>query len=375
MSDPVSNAEVEDVLASIRRLVSEENRSAPVPKPRVNVSETPAGSRGRAAGDAGKLVLTPSLRVMEPSEPAAKQDADEEKVAAADIGGAEALEDAGSEAAVETTETAPTTDDAPTDTPAIDDDARAAENARAAAALVLGLNAALSRDDTAPVNEGSDWLSEDKAASDKLETPLVRQEDTHQEAPDMSITASEEPMGDVRLFGDAAKTHVDADPVAAPMLATDWIAEDAQSNPKGLSAKIAALEAAVGRRRDTEWEPDGVTADEPLSGTKSPTLAWEDHIVEPARDPEPAFENVAHLSRAPAPKVALEPSSDETHEEPALSDLTDEAAFLDEEALYDMVAEIVRQELQGALGERITRNVRKLVRREIQRALAAHDLD
>ena len=42
--------------------------------------------------------------------------------------------------------------------------------------------------------------------------------------------------------------------------------------------------------------------------------------------------------------------------------------------LRDMVAEIVRQELQGALGERITRNVRKLVRREIPRALSARDI-
>jgi cell pole-organizing protein PopZ len=42
--------------------------------------------------------------------------------------------------------------------------------------------------------------------------------------------------------------------------------------------------------------------------------------------------------------------------------------------LREMVADIVRQELQGTLGERITRNVRKLVRREIHRALAAHDL-
>ena len=33
------------------------------------------------------------------------------------------------------------------------------------------------------------------------------------------------------------------------------------------------------------------------------------------------------------------------------------------------------EELQGALGERITRNVRKLVRREIQRALTAQDLE
>jgi hypothetical protein len=36
---------------------------------------------------------------------------------------------------------------------------------------------------------------------------------------------------------------------------------------------------------------------------------------------------------------------------------------------------MIREELQGALGERITRNVRKLVRAEINRALIARDLD
>lgn len=54
---------------------------------------------------------------------------------------------------------------------------------------------------------------------------------------------------------------------------------------------------------------------------------------------------------------------------------SDDPVVIDEEILRDMVAEIVRQELQGALGERITRNVRKLVRREIHRALSAHDID
>jgi cell pole-organizing protein PopZ len=48
---------------------------------------------------------------------------------------------------------------------------------------------------------------------------------------------------------------------------------------------------------------------------------------------------------------------------------------MDEEALRELVAEIVRTELQGALGERITRNVRKLVRREIHRALTAQELE
>ncbi|MEP2470734.1 MAG: hypothetical protein ABJH45_04135 [Paracoccaceae bacterium] len=54
---------------------------------------------------------------------------------------------------------------------------------------------------------------------------------------------------------------------------------------------------------------------------------------------------------------------------------TDEEAILDEETIREMIADIVREELQGALGNRITRNIRKLVRREIHRALAAQDLD
>ncbi len=40
-----------------------------------------------------------------------------------------------------------------------------------------------------------------------------------------------------------------------------------------------------------------------------------------------------------------------------------------------MVAEIVREELRGALGERITRNVRRMVRQEIETELAARALE
>ena len=36
---------------------------------------------------------------------------------------------------------------------------------------------------------------------------------------------------------------------------------------------------------------------------------------------------------------------------------------------------LIREELSGTLGERITRNVRKLVRAEINRALTARDFD
>ena len=39
------------------------------------------------------------------------------------------------------------------------------------------------------------------------------------------------------------------------------------------------------------------------------------------------------------------------------------------------MADLIRRELRGALGERITQNVRKLVRREIQRALMNRDYE
>ncbi len=42
---------------------------------------------------------------------------------------------------------------------------------------------------------------------------------------------------------------------------------------------------------------------------------------------------------------------------------------IDETMLYQLVAQIVRQELQGELGEKITRNIRKLVRQEVAREL------
>lgn len=48
---------------------------------------------------------------------------------------------------------------------------------------------------------------------------------------------------------------------------------------------------------------------------------------------------------------------------------------LDEAALREMVTGIVRDELRGALGERITSNIRKLVRREILRAQSLDEAD
>ena len=72
------------------------------------------------------------------------------------------------------------------------------------------------------------------------------------------------------------------------------------------------------------------------------------------------FEDDGPLPAAPATSTSLADLSEEPTEDPDLRNL---------------VTEIVRQELAGELGERITRNVRKLVRREIARAMTGADAD
>lgn len=65
--------------------------------------------------------------------------------------------------------------------------------------------------------------------------------------------------------------------------------------------------------------------------------------------------------------------------EAALADLAAQEAGglteLDEDMLREIVRDIIREELHGTLGERITRNVRKLVRAEINRAMLTQDMD
>lgn len=56
-------------------------------------------------------------------------------------------------------------------------------------------------------------------------------------------------------------------------------------------------------------------------------------------------------------------------------DVDDADGFLSEDLLRVIVSDMIREELQGGLGERITRNIRKLVRSEISRALASRDFE
>lgn len=169
-----------------------------------------------------------------------------------------------------------------------------------------------------------------------------------------------------------------------------------------LSAKIEALEAAIARTED-QWEPDGDSNDA-YSGTPTHALYWasvqefqetdqfvpisdsedvsptevdEEFSEDEGPAPQPVATFVRHLDvsapQEPQDASAMDETDTETEtEETKLGDtgLTPS----EEEALRDMISDVVREQLQGALGERITRNVRKMVRREIHRALVAQDL-
>jgi hypothetical protein len=109
---------------------------------------------------------------------------------------------------------------------------------------------------------------------------------------------------------------------------------------------------------------------DPTSDVYEPEYAEvvQDHYERPQ-------EETHEVPEAPAAEPFV-PEAVVNHAEPQQAAFSQPAdKLLDENALRDIMRETVREELQGALGERITRNVRKLVRREIYRALAAQELE
>ena len=189
-------------------------------------------------------------------------------------------------------------------------------------------------------------------------------------------------------------------------LGTSELVEDVPPTPDRLSAKIAALETAISRIPEN-WEPDEPGKSD-YSGSEDPAMAWEDDVefdatgalvsdtlkepdYDAPQDGSVGWSDTTASSAEPEERIvdspfaarvtAADAAVEDTTDEPTTAAQHDDAApfgadeYLDEEMLRDLVSEIVRSELQGALGERITRNVRKLVRREIHRALTSQDLE
>ncbi|WP_297767820.1 hypothetical protein [uncultured Roseovarius sp.] len=290
MSDPVTNVEIEDVLSSIRRLVSNGQ-----------VERDGEASTDDPSAGADRLVLTPSLRV---------------------------------------------------------DGTR-----------VAGINAGDVKEP--PLQPGPEIDADAEDQDPSQPQPEARSEETGPRSPDRP-----ESVGEADPF----------DQTMDELTGNEEHEPEVSSEPEphgGLHTQAAEFETAIAGR-DDQWEPDGESEDDYAGGPVN-TLNWQDHNEEPEEEELSSDPDWTEADEAVSERHAQAWQHEETHdsERQHVSDDTGDSsdamvfddAIMDEDTLRDMVSEIVRQELQGALGERITRNVRKLVRREIHRALTSQEFD
>ena len=374
MSNSVTNVEIEDVLSSIRRLVSDD--AAPKRAP-------DAQSDDDRAQQMGRLVLTPAQRVMDdmPQEEAAVEP--QPILLTEAFKPSEDVEHSEHQA-----------DDTADQDVAYDDEGQADEPAEASVISDIiqeELAAALSEIDAQrgddsdeddhseefeDTSDSDEWL-EDTAETEAAEVLFENvaddsaEEETETEAKLDDAWEDDEPQDDVSI--EDVLNALPSQDTAEPEQEADVTSEDVE-RAQSLEEKIAELEAMVSSR-DSEWATDIEDEGENAAYERQfgESLPWEDASF--SSRPMAAFENAsveeaAAMSAEPMP----EPEPEQVAETEAPSD-PEMGAYIDEEMLRSMVTEIVRQELQGKLGERITRSVRKLVRQEIHRALMSQDFE
>lgn len=339
MSKPVTHEEVEDVLSSIRRLVSEDKR------PLAGLSNTPRGSDASPrAADArrpvmDRLMLTPALRVADtaPKEPGVAANAPP-----LDLGSV-------------ARQTWLQPDERP-QTPQ-NQDAPSVEGAKQAGETPQDVD----------YSDENYWLEDEPLPSGAAQSGPQKDQPVAAAPSDTNqATYGDEGDWDDGLEAAEAASTPDHQPeVEADHSEPAINFEELRATSTPLKATIAALGAAIGKTRQ-EWEPDGDDADALASADVAP-MTWEDDV-----------ELDAHGKPLRAADGTAQAEGDEA-DQPGETSIGTAAAgdeqLMDEEALRDLVSEIVRSELQGALGERITRNVRKLVRREIHRALTVQEME
>ena len=386
MSEPVTNAEVEDVLSSIRRLVSEDKRPLQTSNP-TPVSKSEAADSANDTGAAFKSMrgaldeptsdsvtsedFTPHLSLRTASGGTTRPASDEgvgetSKATPQPLSLTQAMQTE-AEDSVDEAERPFVSARHPATPPA--------EKAPAASSDRLVLTPAL-RVATSDGEDRPKAAAVDPAKVSPLDYDMLHDDPSDLHAEDYRTPASE--------TADEARARAVSDAVA-------------KATGASRSDKLAALETAIGKISD-DWDPDA-PGDNDYSGTEPPAMEWKDDAELDA--PEAPIADTATVeAETPAPNRP-QPTTPQLEEQvrrfadsgPRVADpaatapefdyaapaqeagSAGEDQFLDEEALRDMVTEIVRAELQGALGERITRNVRKLVRREIHRALTAQDLE
>jgi len=286
MSDPVTNVEIEDVLSSIRRLVSGDSgrtRRAPAPEVAPIVAQ--------------KLVLTEAYRI-EPD----KAEAVDEHVGAADL---------------------------------------SSDYTRTLERRIAELEAAVTAQAAEYEPDGSEDIAQHRPTAVLFAAPR------------------QVPSDDGAVMFDAlvADTVIE-DPVDGPAPEADFEDEapEAQHEPRG---DVDTPDEPVGPSVQEEAHVEHATM---WADDEEPVLFRPDQDNDPDNDRIEVLDAESHRNTA-------------RRNDEAEFSFSNDDTLIDEETLRDMVAEIVREELQGALGERITRNVRKLVRREIMRAISIRDFE
>lgn len=249
MSEPLSSNDIEDVLSSIRRLVSEDLRP---------IARVPAAAPAAVLAETNeKLILTPALRVVEQADPQAGR-----------------------------------------------------------------LHLSYPRTVEIPGFD-AEPMAEDRVAPDEMQkvfasvnaatTEVVQPQDLDTEAPmfDGAMMTPEEESAAVPAWAQIGFDTDEGEEQTAPV-AADVKAEWADAAEASVIASLAAEEVLP-----SQAEPEGQADD--------------------ARD-------------------------------------QDEEVLFNEEVLRALVRDILREELAGSLGERITRNIRKLVRAELARSQSAEKI-
>jgi hypothetical protein len=139
----------------------------------------------------------------------------------------------------------------------------------------------------------------------------------------------------------------------------------AEANPVAEAEDVADAEGVA----ETEVAAEASAEAEAEVAAKAPPRMFSRPI---RRDPEPVTGADADSDMDEDDDLAVEDLGDDPQ---PFSFPETEDGILDEETLRQIVADVVRAELQGVLGQRITRNVRKMVRREVRLALAAQELE
>ena len=143
---------------------------------------------------------------------------------------------------------------------------------------------------------------------------------------------------------------------------------DAPAEPDWRRSEAAAFdEAEIGHSAD-EHVDESAEVPQSLNGTIEPDVDWA-NAAEARVIAELAGEAVQEEVFAQAKEAFREPNFSAAPPQSAPE------VLFDEDVLRAMVQAIFREEMAGPMGERITRNIRKLVRAEVGRMLAAHELE